>query len=362
MNFFIKRVSRTFAKSNINTVPNFDLEAYIKNPAENQKLCEDIAESFHKFGAVAIKDPRVPFQKNEVFLTMMEKYFLSRSKMIENGAKIDDIFPEHGYNVGLTPEKLEKARGHQKFIDSLINENLPKTPQPTPKDCKCRFMYPLNEREEAISEIDGAVFIPQDIPNFKTTMDGWGNSMMDSVNLVSEMTAQGLGFEKNFFTNKLQGGAHLLAPTGSDLTKYEKNDIFAGLHYDFSFMTIHGKSRFPGLYIWLRTGEKIPVSIPDGYLLLQSGKELEMMTGGYIPSGMHEVYYDQKCSDKVQSMDSKENIWRVSSTVFAHLNNDTDLAPVGKYRTKESIEKYPSMTAYELKEIELTAINLFGNH
>lgn len=28
-------------------------------------------------------------------------------------------------------------------------------------------------------------------------------------------------------------------------------------HYDLNFMTIHGKSRFPGLYIWLRDGKKV---------------------------------------------------------------------------------------------------------
>lgn len=28
-------------------------------------------------------------------------------------------------------------------------------------------------------------------------------------------------------------------------------------HYDLNFMTIHGKSRFPGLYIWLRDGRKV---------------------------------------------------------------------------------------------------------
>ena len=34
-------------------------------------------------------------------------------------------------------------------------------------------------------------------------------------------------------------------------------------------MTIHGKSRFPGLYIWTRDGQKLPVRVPDGCLLLQ---------------------------------------------------------------------------------------------
>jgi hypothetical protein len=39
-------------------------------------------------------------------------------------------------------------------------------------------------------------------------------------------------------------------------------------------MTAHGKSRFPGLYIWLSNGEKVKVSIPKGHIFLQAGSEL----------------------------------------------------------------------------------------
>jgi hypothetical protein len=52
----------------------------------------------------------------------------------------------------------------------------------------------------------------------------------------------------------MKRGPHKLAPTGSDLTKYKVGTIFAGFHYDFNFLTIHGKSRYPGLFAWLRTG------------------------------------------------------------------------------------------------------------
>ena len=65
------------------------------------------------------------------------------------------------------------------------------------------------------------------------------------------------------------------------MSRYGKGTIFAGIHYDISFMTIHGKSKFPGLYIWLRNGQKLRVVVPDGYLLVQAGRELEYLTGNY---------------------------------------------------------------------------------
>lgn len=74
-------------------------------------------------------------------------------------------------------------------------------------------------------------------------------------------------------------GPHLLAPTGSDLRRYgQEGTVFAGYHYDLNFLTIHGRSRFPGLNIWLRNGQKVEVKVPVGCLLIQTGKQVRVMT------------------------------------------------------------------------------------
>lgn len=48
-----------------------------------------------------------------------------------------------------------------------------------------------------------------------------------------------------------------------------KADVLAAFHSDLNYITIHGKSRFPGLFVWLRDGSKVAVKIPDGCLLIQ---------------------------------------------------------------------------------------------
>jgi len=99
-------------------------------------------------------------------------------------------------------------------------------------------------------------------------MDKWGNKLFDAVHVVAEMAAIGMGLEKTSFTKRMEGGAHLLAPTGSDLIKNDVGTIFAGFHYDIAFLTIHGKSRYPGLYVWTRNNQKMQVKVPEGCLLL----------------------------------------------------------------------------------------------
>lgn len=77
---------------------------------------------------------------------------------------------------------------------------------------------------------------------------------------------------------------------GIDLDRHGvAGTCYAGYHYDLNFLTIHGKSRFPGLAVWLQDGRRMPVSIPDGCLLIQAGKQIEWLTNGHVRGGMHEV-------------------------------------------------------------------------
>ena len=106
-----------------------------------------------------------------------------------------------------------------------------------------------------------------------------------------------------FFTSNSQaqlrrGGRYVPWPasytlcncTGADLGAHgQRGAVLAGWHYDLNFLSAHGKSRFPGLAVWLQDGRRLPVSIPDGCLLLQAGKQLEWLTGGHVRAGMHEV-------------------------------------------------------------------------
>ena len=106
--------------------------------------------------------------------------------------------------------------------------------------------------------------------------------MLDSLYIFAEMAAVGLQLPSFTFTTMMNYGPHLLAPTGSNLNEITTvGSVLAGFHYDLNFLTIHGKSRFPGLFIWARTGEKISLEIPDNCLLIQAGKQMEYLTGTF---------------------------------------------------------------------------------
>lgn len=255
-----------------------------------------MAECFHRFGILLIRDPRVDMSDNEEYIDLMEDYFERTGELFYTGEKVADIKPETFYQVGATPEFIEKARDHAEKLAQLAlpAEDTPVSPLEPVLDAKWRFMWKIGERFEG-DQADFPQVIPQGFPDWEVKMNKWGNKLLQSLNTCSEMAAIGMGVNKDTFKTKMRGGAHLLAPTGSDLEKFNKDGtVFAGFHYDISFMTIHGKSRYPGLSVWTRNWKKKAVKIPEGCLIVQAGLSFEHITGGYVLAGFHEVVFNEQ--------------------------------------------------------------------
>ena len=193
--------------------------------------------------------------------------------------------------------------------------------------------------------------------DWEDTMNNWGSTLLNVVFNVTSIIESELGLQLGAFTDLLQGGSHVLAPTGVNVDEYNKvGTVYAGYHKDISFFTIHGKSRYPGLYVWLRNGKKIPVKIPNGYLLLQVGEQLEWVTGGYFHAGYHEVICDENTVTALQNASNhSKSKWRVSSTLFAHVNLNKYLYP--HIETPNS-QVYPKIKASDYIEKELKKIKL----
>ncbi|KAL3901718.1 MAG: hypothetical protein SGCHY_000396 [Lobulomycetales sp.] len=206
-------------------------------------------------------------------------------------------------------------------------------------------------------------------------MNNWGTGLLNgiprpssfhacaAVSTLGEMLAIGFDLPKDTFTTMLKDGPHLLAPTASDLDKYGKvGTVLAGFHYDLNFITIHGKSRYPGLHIWSSEGEKLAAKIPNGCLLIQAGKQMEWLTGGHVKAGYHEVVVTEGTllAAERQREKGRPN-WRISSTLFSHVASDVMLAPIpGRFASIPGAkEMYPAMLTGSHVEQELKEIQLF---
>ncbi|KAK7317297.1 hypothetical protein RJT34_01398 [Clitoria ternatea] len=289
--------------------------------------------------------------------------------------------PHFHYQVGVTPEGVEVPRSlvdkeMQEKMKAMAKEYQPHTP--VGPDLKWRYFWRIVPRPSntRFQKLIAEPVIPEGFPEWKETMDSWGHKMMaaleilicpiEEVEMSDQMICTPIVFKSIVLFGPvsviLDQGPHLLAPTGSNLQKYgQEGTVLAGYHYDLNFLTIHGRSTFPGLNIWLRNGQKVEAKVPVGCLLIQTGKQIEWLTGGDCMASMHELVVTNKTIDAINvAKEQKRSLWRVSSTLFAHIGSDVVLKPSGHFIESPLACKYPPIYAGDYVEEELAVINVKG--
>ena len=346
-------------------IPVIDVGAFVKS-GDDAEACEAVARALHACGCLVVKDPRVDATQNEAFLDLMEAYF-------EQSDGVEDARPDLHYQVGVTPSGVEKARPRCEEASQLTDK--PRSECPPLPDAKWRFFWRVGERPSSskFEELNAPAVIPEGFDEWEKTMDAWGSSLVDTATTVAEMAALGFGLERGAFSSKMRQAPHLLAPTGSDLRLLTEDEpplkrkahevrlgtVLAGFHTDLNFLSVHGKSRFPGLTVWTRSGKAVAPKIPDGCLLLQAGKQFEHLTAGYVLAGFHEVVASEKTAVAARKAKaSGRSLWRVSSTCFAHIASDEVLEPLGRFATSDAAADFPPTLTGDQVKAELIAISL----
>ncbi|KAM7472477.1 hypothetical protein LguiA_010660 [Lonicera macranthoides] len=91
-------------------------------------------------------------------------------------------------------------------------------------------------------------------------------------------------------------------------------------------------------------------------------KQIEWLTAGDCIAGMHEVVVTNRTIEAIKVANQQNrSLWRVSSTLFAHIASDAVLKPLGHFAESPLAAKYPPTCAGEFVEQELSVINLKGN-
>ncbi len=345
-------------------VATVDLTHFRKDPSSSEAIdgARAIAQSLAQTGIVFLREPRIDATTADAFLDMLEDYFDQPDHL-----KAPDQRSELHYQVGTTPEFVEVPLCKAADKCKLDAAALSPTNRPAPiggADPKWRFFWRVGERPTAgggFEDLNAAPVVPAAFPQWAETMDNWGSLMLGAVTTCAEMAAVGFSLPRDAFSRLMVDAPHLLAPTGSDLGKYNAvGTTLAGWHDDLNLLTIHYKSRYPGLHAWLRDGTKFAVKIPTGCLLVQAGQQLEYLTAGHVLAGMHEVVVTEAtlaAAEKARA--AKRPTWRISSTLFGHVASAATLEPLGHFGEREGARQaYPPVLAGEqvrrvLEQIEL---------
>jgi len=343
-----------------NEIPEIDLSKFLDKATPQEILlaeCKKLSSALHRYGLCVVRDPRVTEQDNDSFLDMLERYFEQPDEK-----KMVDVHPELSYQVGTTPSRIELPRDHCDRMKAFKDANKPLSLCPPEKDLKWRFFWRMGELPKVTKFpiLNPDPVLPAAFPEWGEKMNKWGSLLMAAVTSVSEMLALGFNLPVDTFTSKMKCAPHLLAPTASDFRQFgQSGSILAGFHSDLNAFTIHGRSRFPGLYVWTRDGQRIPVSFPPGCLLVQAGMQIQHVTGGHVLAGFHEVVVDERTLAAIEKASAAgKSIWRISSTLFAHFESDVLLEPIGDFVNEQNAKNFQPILAGDLVARELKAIKL----
>ena len=75
-------------------IPVVDAQIYMNKDQGWEDECKKTAYSFHKFGIVKFRDPRVVESDNDFYLNMVEKYFKEISEKYYAGEELKDVRAE----------------------------------------------------------------------------------------------------------------------------------------------------------------------------------------------------------------------------------------------------------------------------
>lgn len=271
-----------------------------------------LMESFHHTGIVFVKDPRMDEADNQAFIDLM-----------------------------------------QAFYADLAAENAKANPEEKPLT-ESKILWCVNEKPQELEEFPN--WAPSEYPEFKSTLDKWGETLLLGLKTVTSFFEKAAGLTPGTISQKFENANHILNPSGFDLAELGLGSVLTTIHFDISFITVHGNSRFPVFSVWLRDGSTIDVEIPEGLLMFQAGKIFEYITGGYVLAGNHIVKHTPKTAVAVESARAalstdpellRRALWKINSSMFGNFQQDqtVELIPEFESLCPDSVEetraKYP---------------------
>jgi hypothetical protein len=265
---------------------------------ELQEMCRVLLESFHHTGIVFVKDPRMNEADNQVFIDMMQKYYEDLAARIQREENPDQPFTEG------------------------------------------RILWAI---EDHPNEESWPNFIAKDVPEWESILNRWGRTFLEGLKTITSMFEKGSGLPLGTISWKFASATHILNPSGFDLDVMGLGTVLTTIHYDMSYITVHGNSRFPVFSAWLRDGRKVDIEIPEGYLMFQAGKIFEHITGGYVLAGHHIVLHSDTTALAVaQAKAAGKSVWKINSAMF------------GNFQTTQLIELIPQLEAHYTAPLEET--------
>ncbi|MCB1113797.1 MAG: isopenicillin N synthase family oxygenase [Chlamydiia bacterium] len=299
-------------------IPLFDLaEIMSKTGKERAKDVQALGDGLRDVGFVAIKAEEITGLIAKV-TAQMEKYF---DQSLEK--KMEDDHHNH-YQTGFWPPGMETAAG---------------ATQPDNKETY--FIPPNYTRWPAFTS-------PEEQKAFQTVMEAYQKKLTTYATQSMQLVAEYLNEPGESVSTSVESAHNLIRLAHYFPSEENDNAPRAGAHYDLNCLTLLPPATGPGLQLMTKSGEWKAVNVQPGYLILNTGEQLEKKTGGVIKATLHRVVKDEGSSASR----------RLASIFFSSFSSDFSLKPfescvlrmtenMTKQQVQEYRAQYPDVTVME---------------
>ncbi len=190
---------------------------------------------------------------------------------------------------------------------------------------------------------------PVEIDGFRETLTALYAAFDVAGARILSGVARHLGLPADWFADKIAAGNSILRLLHYPPVSPDAPGIRAGAHEDINLITLLLGAEEGGLQLLTKTGHWVPVSPPEGALVINVGDMLQRLTNHVLPSTSHRV---------VNPPPERRQFSRYSMPFFLHLQSEVMIEALPQCVTPDNPLREPPITADDYLHQRLREIGL----
>jgi isopenicillin N synthase-like dioxygenase len=298
------------------TIPIVDLTDYTNgSQSTKDSFIDAIGKAYEEFGFVSVKNHGIPDEVVDDYYRKVEAFFaLATDQKLKY--EIKELAGQRGYtSFGREHAKGSTAPDLKEFwqMGQIVEDNDP-----------IKSQYPDNVQ---VNEIDN--FNELGVSLYKA-FENTGTIMLRAI-------ANYLQIDENYFDKYVHNGNSILrAIHYPPISSEPASSIRAEQHEDINLITLLVGASAEGLQLLDKQNEWLPITAPEGCIIVNVGDMLQRLTNNKLSSTTHRV------------VNPKRELWhthRYSIPFFMHPRSEMDLSCLESCVSAEQPLAYEPITA-----------------
>ena len=311
------------------SIPAVDLDDFLSGAIERKQLfVQQLGKAYEEFGFVAVGNHGVQDELVNKFYNLIKEFF-ARSDEEKRKYEIPELAGQRGYT--------SFGREHAKGYDAPDLKEFWQIGQTVQGDDPIRSQYPDN--------VDVT-----EMPDFTETGNRLYRAFESSGRELLRAIALYLGLDEHHFDPHIRNGNSILrAIHYPRITQEPKSSIRAEQHEDINLITLLVGASAEGLQLLDKKGQWLPITAPEGYIIVNVGDMLQRLTNNKLSSTTHRV---------VNPSREKWHTDRYSIPFFLHPRSEMPMNCLESCIDGDHPKSYEDITAGEYLVERLVEIGL----